>query len=334
MWLVVGLELLALAAAAVGYPVFDPVDPDLPVDRSALVLTVVASLLLFSATSVVTATSMASVVFWLPFVVGLGAMVALVVVERTKRQSLMPVRDLSTQLPVTGTIVAMVAGATFVSVVELTQLYLASVTKDDPRSAGLLFWPMPVGLVVASCAFGLVFRTRYLPILVNAGLLALAASAALLLRLSADGSASPVPIAAVLLGFGAGATVAPGLFLAGLGVRSRRLGRAFALVQLLRLTATFAIAPVIIYLAEQRTSLADGIHLGIWATLVLAVLGLALSLMIPALSGARLREPDLRAWLEDGERALPSPTTGVHLRPGVVDDDAHPMLPRRFRQHH
>jgi MFS family permease len=332
MWLVAATGLLALVSAALGYPVFDPVDPDLPVDRSALVLTAVASLLIFTATSVVAATSLASAVFWMPFVTGVAVMVVLVVVERRKPNSLMPVRDLSTQLPVTGTIVAMVAGATFVTVVELAQLYLASVAKEDPRSAGLLFWPMPVGLIVASVTFGLVFRTRYLPVLVNGGLLALAGGAAVLLRLSDGGSSSPVPIASLLIGFGAGATVTPGLFLAGLGVKSQRLGRAFALVQLLRLTATFAIGPVVVYGAEQRSPLADGVHFGIWVTVVLALLGLALSLIIPALSGARLQAPDLDAWLEDGEQALSSPITGVHLRPGLEDDDAHPLLPGLFHR--
>jgi MFS family permease len=329
MWVVAALGLLALLAAVLGYPVIDPVDPDLPVDTSALVLTSVASLLIFTATSVVSATSLGSAVFWLPFVTGLAAMLALVVVESRKPRSLMPMRDLSTQLPVTGTVVAMVAGATFVTVVELTQLYLASVARQDPRSAGLLFWPMPVGLVVASVSFGLAFRTRYLPVLVNVGLLALAGGAAVLLRLSAGGSTGAVPFASLLVGFGAGATVAPGLFLAGLGVKSQRLGRAFALVQLLRLTATFAIGPIVVYVAQQRSPLADGIHLGIWVSVVLALVGLALSLFIPALSGARLQAPDLDAWLEDGEQGLSSPTTVVHLRPGVEDDDAHPLLPGR-----
>jgi hypothetical protein len=67
-------------------------------------------------------------------------------------------------------------------------------------------------------------------------------------------------------------------------------------------------------------------------TVVLALLGLALSLIIPALSGARLQAPNLDAWLEDGEQALSSPITGVHLRPSVDDDDAHPLLPGRLQR--
>jgi len=56
------------------------------------------------------------------------------------------------------------------------------------------------------------------------------------------------------------------------------------------------------------------------------------ALALPALSGARLRAPDLDAWLEDGEQALPSPRTAIHLRPSVEDEQAEPLLPRRRRR--
>ena len=53
----------------------------------------------------------------------------LVVVQFRHRDPLMPVKALSTQLPVTGTIVAMIAGAVFVTVLELTQTYLQMIAK-------------------------------------------------------------------------------------------------------------------------------------------------------------------------------------------------------------
>jgi hypothetical protein len=57
-----------------------------------------------------------------------------------------------------------------------------------------------------------------------------------------------------------------------------------------------------------------------------------LSVLIPALSGARLQTPDLEGWLEDGKRALVSPATAVHVRPGVEDEDAHALVPSRLRR--
>jgi MFS family permease len=331
MWVVAALGAVALATAYVGYPQLDPVDPEVPLDRPALVLTGLTGVLLFLATSVLSATTWASWWFWLPFVAGLAALGVLIVDQRRRDTSLMPVGPLSTQLPVTGTLVAMIAGATFVTAVELTQLYLADVAGSSPTSGGELFWAMPVGLIPAAALFGLLFPTRFLPYLVNVGLLALAGGCALLLALDATGSTAPVPWAAALLGFGAGATVAPGLFLAGLGVRSQLLGRAFALVQLLRLTATFAVGPVVLYVAQQQATPFDGVRLGVWVTLALAGVGLLVSLVIPALSGARPHAPDLEGWLERGEQALHSPTTVVHLRPGTEDDEAHDLLPPSLR---
>jgi MFS family permease len=110
MWVVAAVGAAAGVAAVLGYPAFEPVDPSLPVDRPALVLTAVGPTLLFLATSVVSATSW-TWLFWVPFVAGLATIVALIAHERRREDPLMPVEELATQLPVTGTLVAMVAGA-------------------------------------------------------------------------------------------------------------------------------------------------------------------------------------------------------------------------------
>jgi MFS family permease len=332
MWAAAGVGTLALLAAAAGYPAMDPHDPHLPLDVPAVMLAACGTVLVFLATSVLVEVTLSSAAFWAPFLLGLGVLAVLVVLERRNERGLMPVRELSTQLPVTGTVVAMVAGAAFVCAIELSQEYLASVAKLDPAAAGRTFWPMPVGLVVASIAFGLCFRTRLLPVVVNVGLVALAGACLVLLSLSSDGATGPIGWAALLLGFGAGATVGPGLFLAGLGVRATVLGRAFALVQLLRLTATYAVGPVVVYVALQQPTAYDGVRLGTYIALGLALVGLAASVMIPALSGARLQPPDLDAWLAGSSRGLRSPVTGVHVRPGVVDDDAYDLVPPRLRR--
>lgn len=331
MWVIAFLGAVTVVATYAGYPQLDPVDREIRLDGRAMALTAVAAILIFLSTSWLSATSW-SWRFWAPFVIGFLTLAALVVDQRRRRGALMPVGPLSTQLPVTGTVVAMVAGAAFVTAVELTELYLADVAGLSPISAGSLFWPMPVGLVPAAALFGLLFPTRFLPYLVNLGLLALIAGCATLLLLTPTGRTEAVPWAAALLGFGAGATVAPGLFLAGLGVSSQLLGRAFALVQLLRLVTTYAVGPVVVYLAQRQGTLFGGVRLGVWITLALSMGGLLVSLLVPALSGARPHEPDLEGWLERGERGMPSPATAVHLRPGTEDEEAHPLVPSVLRR--
>jgi MFS family permease len=329
LWVTAGLGLAGVAVAALGYPRFDPFDPDLRFDAPAIGLAAVATFLPFLATSVLADRPFGSPQFWAPFAVGVAALVALVVVQYRAEEPLMPVRALSTQLPVTGTVVAMVGGAAFVTAVDLLVLSLTEVARQDPRSAGLAFWPMPLGLLVAAGLFGLLLRTRWLPLLVDAGLLGLAGAAVLLL-VGSPGSAA-VPWAALLLGFGAGASVSPGLFLAAFGVPAQLLGRAFALVELLRSEAGFAVAPVVLAVARGSGQPAAGVHVGLVVVLCLAAAGLLAALVLPAVSGARLRAPDLRGWLEDGQQALPSPVTAVHLRPSVDDDAAEPLVPRRSR---
>jgi hypothetical protein len=56
-----------------------------------------------------------------------------------------------------------------------------------------------------------------------------------------------------------------------------------------QLTATFAIGPVLLYVAQQQPSPASGVRIGTWATVGLAVLGVLVPLLVPLLSGARLQ---------------------------------------------
>ncbi|WP_326609305.1 hypothetical protein OG949_03115 [Streptomyces scopuliridis] len=65
------------------------------------------------------------------------------------------------------------------------------------------------------------------------GSAALLSRSRLLIASTANASAV-VPVAALFLGFGAGAGVTPGLFLAGFSVPSAQIGPTFALVELLR----------------------------------------------------------------------------------------------------
>jgi MFS family permease len=328
-WTAAALGAVGVGIAALGYPRFDPPDPDLPLDRSAIGLAVAATFLPFIATSLLAATSFTSPVFLTLFVAGLAALVALVVVEYRKTEPLMPVKALSTQLPVTGTVVAMIAGAVVVTAIQLVQTFLSDVAREGPAAAGAMFWPLPVGLVVAAALFGLLLRTRWLPLLVVAGLGALTGAAVLLLGLRRGDPAPVVVGASALLGFGAGATVSPGLFLAAFGVPSQTLGRAFALVELLRSESAYAVAPVVAVVAQGTGDLAGGVRIGLAAMAALAGLGVLLALVIPAVSGARLRAPDLDGWLGGEGKALPSPTTATHLRPSVEDEEAEPLLPRR-----
>jgi MFS family permease len=307
------LAAAGLALAYVTLPHRPPFDPDVRPDGSAFALAIAATALPFYGVSQLVTTGAGDPLFWAPLAVGVLALVALVVNQYRRSDALMPVRALSTSLPVTGTVTAMVAGAAFVTLLELATTSLLDVGHERPLAAGLLFWPQVLGVVVAAVVFGAVFRTRYVPVLVVAGFAAIVAGAALLLDPS---SHAAVLAAAGALGVGAGATVSPGLFLAALGVPSSRIGRAFALVELLRSEAAYLVAPVLLHVAMGRGSLADGLRLATWITLAGTVAGLVLVVALYVASGARLRRPDLETWLAGDEGALESPATAALVRPG------------------
>ena len=331
-WLLGGTAVLGAAGwlvALVGYDVWEPADPDHPIDLPALVLVVLSTTAVFVGTSLVTGRPFGSWQVLLPLVGGLVILVALLVVESRQADSLVPVGALATQLPVTGILVAMLGGAVFVTAVELVETRLAEVGGRSPTDVAAACWPLPVGAAVGALAFWWLFRTRWVPVLVDTGLLALAGGSALALV----GPAGGVPVPAMfLLGLGAAATVSPGLFLTGLSLASAELARAFALVQLLRSVATYAVAPVAVALATAASSVGRATDEGLVVMAAVAAAGLVAALVIPALSGARLRVPDLDAWLE-GEPGLPSPATATHLRPSVVDEQAEPLLPGRSGRH-
>jgi len=316
--------------ALAGYEAWAPGDPERPVDAPALVLVVVGTVGTFLAASLVGGRPIADWQVWAPFAVGIVAIVALLVVESRTRDALIPVGALSTQLPVTGILVAMVGGAIVVTVTELLQTRLGEIGGRSPTAVAAVFWPMPVGAALGSLAFWGLFRTRWVPVLVDVGLAALAVGSGLLLLGSRDAVVLP---ATLLLGLGAAATVSPGLFLTGLGIPSNSLARAFGLVQLLRSVATYAVAPVVVGLALRSSSPASGLRAGLVAMMVVAIAGLVAAVVVPAVSGARLRAPDLETWL-DGDKGLPSPATATHLRPGVEDEDAAPLLPHATPRRH
>ena len=320
-WAAAAAGGLGWLAAWLGYVRFDPLDPDLPFDRPAITLALIATGLTSRALPCSPRSRSPRRGSGVPSLPAWPRSWCWCSWSAVVSRPLMPVEALSTQLPVTGIIVAMVGGATFTSLVMLLQTTMQQVGHVSPLSAGLAFWPAPVALLGSAVLFGLLVRTKFLPLLVDLGLAALAAGAVVLLVRSPDVPGPSTALAAALLGFGAGATVSPGLFLAGFGVPSKLLGRAFALVQLLRSQATFAVAPLLLALPTARA--------GVAAALCLAVLGLLAAVLVPALSGARLRTPDLEAWLDRGERAMISPTTVVHARPSQDDDEAAPLLPRR-----
>lgn len=156
-------------------------------------------------------------------VVGAVFLGLLLLRQYRKDEPLMPLKLITHTLPLTGPGIAMVAGAAVTALVELSVLYLTDVVHEPPAVAGSALATQVAGVVIAAWLFKRVIVSRWLPAFAFAGL---------------------AVVAGFLFGFGAGAAVAPALFMAGLSAPANRLGPTFALVELLRSEAAFLVAPV------------------------------------------------------------------------------------------
>ena len=306
------LGLVTIAIAFLFMPNDEPGNPDLAFDWQGLLLGLAGTALPFFASGELRAHGFGEAVVAVPLAIGLVCFAALMIVEYVKQKPLSPVERMWTTFPVVGTIIAMAGGGAFVTFVELTAQLLVRVGHHSPLSAGLQFWPQLAGALVTAASLGLLFRTRYLPVLALTGMALLIAGGALLLLYEPGANPTLQLLAVGLLGLGAGATVSPGLFMAGFSLPSTILGRIFALVELVRSVADFILAPVMLKVARVATTGPDaldasGIHVAMLITIVVALAGGLLALALLLAAGTRLPRPDLVAWIKHQQPAIHSP---------------------------
>jgi MFS family permease len=306
------LGLVTIGIAALCMPNDEPGNPDLSFDWQALLLGLASTSLPFFASGELRAHGFAEAIVAIPLAIGLVCFAALMIVEYVKDEPLSPVKRMWTTFPVVGTLIAMAGGGAFVTFVELTAQLLIRVGHRTPLAAGLQFWPQLAGALVTAALLGVLFRTRYLPVLALTGMLLLVAGGALLLLYEPGANPALQLIAVALLGLGAGATVSPGLFMAGFSLPSTILGRIFALVELVRSVADFILAPVMLKIARVATRGpgaldTSGVHVAMLITVVAVLAGGTLALALLLAGGAGLPQPDLVAWLQHQKTAIHSP---------------------------
>ncbi len=285
-------------------------DRSRPADVRAFTLALVATVAPFFAAAQLGPAHFGDPVVAVPLGVGVVLIGVLSVEQYRKKNPLMPVRELATSLPVMGTVAAMVAGAGFVTFIELAATQLTQGRHESVLHTGLLLSPAVGGLTLTAAAYGIVLRTRYLPVFILAGMGLIFVGGLIEVFSMSDAG---VIAASAVLGAGAGATVSPGLFFAAFGVVSKKLGRAFALVELVRSEADFIIGPILLYVALGATQLRSGVRFATEIMLVITGAGIVALIGLFFSSGAQLRAPDFDGWLNRDEQAMHSPRTAQRL---------------------
>jgi MFS family permease len=306
-----GFAALAYLLALVSLPDAEPPNPGLAFDSSAIALGVLATVLPFVAVAKLQTTSwsFAEPRFVVPLALGAAAFATLLVVEYRKREPLAPVKPLSAPVPAFGTLAAMIGGGAFVAFVALLSQFLTAVDERGSMHVAVDFLPQLGAVLVASVAVGALIRTRFLFHLTVFGMLALVAGGAVLVGLHPGHSHVRTLVATGLLGLGAGASVSPGLWLAGMSLPAKIIGRTFALVELVRSVFDFVIGPATTKIAAVNGipphSVPHGLRVGFDATLGFAAVGTLVMLAVWFVGGARPHAPDLERWLDGDEPALP-----------------------------
>jgi hypothetical protein len=310
-WIVAAVGALALLFVVLTFEDQPPQDRSAPWDLAAIVLAGGGSAAAFFGASELLTHRMLDVIVFLPLVAGLVMIVALVVYEYGVKNPLMPVRQLATTFPVAGITVAMCAGAASVGLVGLVQTALQS--KASPTHLAMLFWPEFGAAVATAILFGVLFRTRFVPLLALGGMAMLAGGAVVLTGV-AHGTDAIVVVGSGLVGLGVGGSVSPALFIAGFSLRSAQIQRVFALVELLRGVAAFLAAPLLLHLAMTVAPPPAGFSVAIWVCLGITVGGGVFAAYLIVLGRARLQRPDLERWERGDQPAWHSPPLAAGIR--------------------
>jgi MFS family permease len=313
-----GLGMLTFILALLALPHADPPDPNLSVDRPGLLLGFASTVLPFWASGELQSHGFGEAIVAVPLGIGLICFAALMIVEYHKKDALSPVKKMWTTFPITGTLIAMVGGGVFVTYVMITTELLTKVEHWTPLAAGLAFWPQVVGALITAALLGFLFRTRFLPVLAFSGMVLLIVGGTLLVLYMPDMGRAYLLATVSLLGLGAGATVSPGLFLAGWSLPARIIGRIFALIELVRSVADFILSPVMSKIAAVTSSQTPldlaGVHEALWLTVLINLAGTLFIAVLYALGGKLLPRPNLDVWLEKNGTAITSPPLLAAIR--------------------
>jgi MFS family permease len=302
-WGVAGVAAMALLFALLTYQDVPPQDTSVPWDPVAVPLAAVGCAASFFGAARLQNVGPAPSSLT-PLLAGVAVIAALIAHQYRIRKPLMPLKELATTFPITGILIALCASASSFGLIYLVLIALSK--KISPTSIAVQFLPLFGGAAVTAVLFGLLIRTRFIPVLAIGGLCMVTAAAALLLTGLATGGSALVAASAGLIGLGVGASVSPALFLAGYSLRSTDLQRIFALIELLRGVTAFLIAPILLYLAATiGTTKAAGAETVLWICLAIAAGGTLIALSVFVFGGERLYKPDVERWTK-GEPAWES----------------------------
>ncbi len=333
----VGLSAINLALGAMTLERREPAADPGPPDFVALALAAAGSTGIFLGVGALAQHDWNSPSAFGPLVGGVGAFVAMYVVEALKRRPLVPVRRLVTSIALIGALASVLGSACFAATQQCMLLSLERIEGLGIRATGFALWPTFLAAFASGVAFARLIPTRWFVRVGSLGLL-ISAAAALAAKLALPIDAVRAGWIAPLAGLGAGLAVTPGIFVVTLSFERELVARAVALLNLLRLTGGFVSGPGVEHTIGNRTytrvadlvpnlpreavrrfivtGLHDGLPLGplqgalnealgyaLTITFWIAALGALVITLVIAVAHVPVRAPNLAA-IDDGKPAI------------------------------
>ncbi|HEY2654951.1 MAG TPA: MFS transporter [Solirubrobacteraceae bacterium] len=311
-WIIAGIAAAALVLSLLTFQDAPPADRSATRNPLPVALAAAGCVALFYGASELLTHPFVDVMTLVPLACGLALIVVLLVYQYRAKRPLLCIRPLGSTLPVSGIVVAMCAAASSISAVALAAVLLTD--KFSPVRLGLLQFPEFIAALITAVVLGVVFRTRGLHYLVLGGMLSLIAGILVLLSRLPPTSLG-MAIGSGLVGLGVGGSVAPALFIAGFSLRNNALQRVFAIIELLRGVAAFAVGPVLIHVATTvGGSPAAGTRSALWICFGIASAGTLFAVSLYALGGVRPPAPALETWQSGEAPAWYSPPLLARIR--------------------
>jgi len=189
---------------------------------------------------------------WVPLTLGNAGLIALFVVEARSPDPLLPVKELRRAYPLIGAFACVFASGAYAAAQRGIAFFLTFVQARDQLTIAAVLSFALIGALVAAPIYARVVATRWGAPMAFVGLILLGIGSLLGTTFGIDRPLFATVVVIVILAFGAGLTITPGLLTMALGVQGHFVGRAIALLALLRTEASYLTGPLATIFAASR----------------------------------------------------------------------------------
>ena len=222
------------------------------VDWPAIVLAIATTILNFCGIAAFMQHRWYDPAVWVPLTLGNAGLIALFVIEARSPDPLLPVKELRRAYPLIGAFACVFASGAYAAAQRGIAFFLTFIQARDQLTVAAVLSFAVIGALAAAPIYARVVATRWGASMALAGLILLGIGSFAGTTFGADRPLFATVAVVLILALGAGLTITPGLLTMALGVQGHFVGRAIALLALLRTEASYLTGPLATIFASSR----------------------------------------------------------------------------------